>query len=376
MKIKIFFLIFFLLCACSKDDKNRGYFKKIYFLKSNYSQMHDWNKDNHLDSLATFARSCKKIMLLKPDQIMSRTSSIANEAKGWQLICKNLDMKQIKTNLQARKFYEKWFIPYKVLDNHKKDQGIVTGYYEVSINGHWYKTMQYKYPVYGAPYPLIKMKRKQWISHAAINRGSLRGKGLEVVWVDDLARLYWMQIQGSGLIQIETNSMMRLGYDGENGFEYTAIGPFFKKYGARGIKSALDMINWVHKNPTIGRKLIEHNRSYVFFKKIHANGPIGRQGIPLISERSVAIDDNLYPLGMPLWLETTLSNARRGASRKYHRLFIAQDRGGAIKGPLRVDIFFGHGNKAEKTACRMNNKGRFFVMFPRSIQIPKQYTYY
>ena len=133
------------------------------------------------------------------------------------------------------------------------------------------------------------------------------------------------------------------------------------------------MIEWVHNNPKIGRKIIEHNKSYIFFKKVYEDGPVGKQGVPLTPERSIAIDNGLYPFGMPVWVETTLPYSRNYEDRKYKRLFIAQDKGGAIKGALRGDIFFGHGTRAQELACYMNSDGQFIVMFPRMVRIPKYY---
>jgi membrane-bound lytic murein transglycosylase A len=372
-KTKFIYLFLFLLCACSGGYKRYYKPRQVSFVKTNYSQMYGWNYDNHLVSLQTFSRSCDKIMKLKPWQPISNTTSIGGNARQWQNICKALDLRKIKTNKQAKKFYEKWFVPYKLYDEKRNKQGKFTGYYEIFLNGNWKKTRKYKYPVYAAPENLEQLKRKSHMSHAAINRGSLRGKGLEIVWVDNLARLHWMQIQGSGIVKLGKNKYLRVGYAGQNGFDYTSVGPYFKKYGATGIKSGLDMIEWVHKNPSTGRKIIEHNKSYVFFKKVYADGPIGKQGVPLTPERSIAIDNGLYPFGMPVWVETTLPYSRHYADRKYRRLLIAQDKGGAIKGALRADIFFGHGARAEELACYMNNTGEFIVMFPRSVRIPKYY---
>ena len=223
------------------------------------------------------------------------------------------------------------------------------------------------------PKNLSQHQRKSHLSHSSINNGSLKGKNLEILWVDNHARLYFMHIQGSGRIKLNDGKLIRLGYAGQNGFEYKSIGPYFKEYNATGINSALDMIEWLHQNPRDGKKIIERNQSYVFFRKINGDGPIGAQGIPLISERSIALDKAIYPYGTPVWIDTSLPKTRNYTDRKYRRLFITQDTGGAIKGAIRGDIFFGHGKRGEELACYMNNKGRQYALFPKSVKIPSYY---
>jgi membrane-bound lytic murein transglycosylase A len=373
LKINIILLTLLVLCSCSHSYERRHKIRKVNFIRSNFSDIYGWHYDNHLASLKALSRSCEKIKTLNSSKPISNSSAVGGKAKQWQTVCKNLDIKKIKDDLCAKRFYEKWFTPYLILDDKGSASGKVTGYYEISINGSLTKTNRYRYPVYRSPSNLAHVKRSVWLSHAAINRGSLRGKGLEIVWVDNLARLHWMQIQGSGLINIGKSQKLRLGYDGQNGFDYTSVGPFFKKYGATNIKSGLDMIEWVHDNPNAGRKIIEHNKSYVFFKEAADHGPVGSQGVTLIPERSVAIDNGLYPFGMPIWVETTLPHSRNYANRKYRRLLISQDKGGAIKGALRIDIFFGSGQRAEELACYMNNSAKLFAMFPKSVSVQRHY---
>ena len=182
-----------------------------------------------------------------------------------------------------------------------------------------------------------------------------------------------MHIQGSGVIKLRNGTRMKVGYAGRNGHEYTAIGPLFKHYNAKGINSALSMMRWLHQNPRVGRKIMEKNESYIFFRKIEGDGPIGAQRVPLTKERSIALDSALYPYGLPVWIESSLPETTNYNKRNYRRLFINQDRGGEIKGAVRGDLFFGAGLRAEELACFMNNKGTMFTLFPRSVKIPKSY---
>jgi membrane-bound lytic murein transglycosylase A len=375
LKFKNILLLIFLiiLCSCSSDYKRKYKVREAKFVKTEYSKIVGWKYDTHLISLNTFANSCKQIIKRGDNQPISKLSQLGGTAINWKRICYDLKNQKIKTNEQAKHFFEKWFTPYTVLDGQNNATGKFTGYYEIEMNGSAIKTQRCSHPVYMPPKNLSQHQRKSHLSHSSINNGSLKGKNLEILWVDNHARLYFMHIQGSGRIKLNDGKLIRLGYAGQNGFEYKSIGPYFKEYNATGINSALDMIEWLHQNPRDGKKIIERNQSYVFFRKINGDGPIGAQGIPLTSERSIALDKAIYPYGTPVWIDTSLPKTRNYTDRKYRRLFITQDTGGAIKGAIRGDIFFGHGKRGEELACYMNNKGRQYALFPKSVKIPNYY---
>jgi membrane-bound lytic murein transglycosylase A len=354
-------------------QKRKYKVREARFVKTTYSEILGWQYDNHLVSLNTFANSCKVILKKNDSSNISNLTRLGGKARSWKLICKDLQRRKIKTNLDAKKFFEKWFAPYKVLNFKNRSTGLLTGYYEMEINGSLKKSRRYRHPVYMPPKNLSAHQRQDHFLHSSINNGSLKGRNLELVWVDNLAKLYFMHIQGSGKIKLPNNQLMRVGYAGQNGFDYTSIGPYFKHHNATGINSALDMMHWINKNASSGKKIMEINKSYIFFRKIDGPGPIGAQGIPLVAERSIALDRGIYPYSTPVWIETRLPKTRNYLDRKYRRLFITQDTGGAIKGAVRGDIFFGHGSRAEEIACHMNNKGTMFALFPRDITIPQSY---
>ena len=357
--------------GCKLQDQHIT--KNVKFNKTNFNKIFGWQYDHHLITLRTFSHSCKKIMQIPQCLPISNNTKLGGYAKQWQIICKNINFKQIKNDIQAKKFFEKWFVPYTITNKKKENEGIITGYYELSINGNLNKTYKYKHPIYSYPHNIKHKINTKDITHASINEGSLHNKKLEIIWVDNIARLHWMQIQGSGIVKLPNRKIIRLAYAGENKHNYTSVGPYFRKFNAKSIKSGLDMMKWIYKNPYKGKKLIEINKSYVFFKEIQGQGPVGKQGVYLKAERSIAIDNKIYPFGTPIWISTTLSNASNYIDRNYRRLFIAQDKGGAIKGSLRVDIFFGRGKRAEELACYMNSKGKLFALFPKGIKIPLQY---
>ncbi|MFK7760773.1 MAG: murein transglycosylase A [Candidatus Midichloriaceae bacterium] len=375
LKFKNLVLLLFviILCSCSSGYKRKYKVRKVKFIKTEYNKIVGWKYDSHIISLNTFSNSCKKILKISDTNPISKSTRLGGNARNWKRICQHLNNKKFKTNEQAKRFFEKWFTPYIVLDGQSIKTGKFTGYYEIEINGSTRKTRRCRHPVYMPPKNLSQHQRKNYLSHSSINKGSLKGKNLEILWVDNHARLYFMHVQGSGRIKLNDGRLVRLGYAGENGHDYKSIGPYFKEYNATGINSALDMIEWLHRNPRDSREIIERNQSYVFFRKINGNGPIGAQGIPLTPERSIAIDKAIYPYGTPIWIDTSLPKTRNYIDRKYRRLFVAQDTGGAIKGAIRGDIFFGHGKRGEELACYMNNKGKQYALFPKSVKIPNYY---
>lgn len=344
------------------------------FKPSSYSELEGWRHDKQLKSLEAFRRSCSVIMTYKPARPISKATHIGGKAHDWQPACKEAIDNPIFSNSQARNFFEKWFKPYKVTDAKGSNIGKFTGYYELELNGSRTKSKKYKYPVYKAPPNLHTTLGHHSLSHSAINNGSLANKKLEIAWVEDKARLFFMQIQGSGVIKLAEGGEMKVGFSGQNGYGYTSIGPLFKKYTKEHIALALDMMRWLHKNPKKGRQLMEENQSYTFFKEIYGESPIGGQGVPLSAERSMAIDYKLHPYSTPIWLQTQTPNTTNYDSYKFNRLMIAQDTGGDIKGAIRGDIFYGRGKVAEEMASFTNKKGSFFMLFPKTASIPAKYS--
>ncbi len=346
--------------------------REAHFTQVSYRELHAWQSDNHLEALNAFLNSCNAINNIQDNHPISKNTKLGGKAKEWKKVCKIA--KSIKNPNKAREFFEQWFNVYLVTNNNNSPLGKFTGYYEVELDGSLIPSKRYRFPVYAPPSNIKSLKGTSSLSRNSINNGYLRGKNLEIAWVDNEARLFFMHIQGSGVIKLAEGGELKLSFAEQNGFSYKAIGPSFKKYGACNLYSALDMMNWLHANPVIGSKIMAENQSYIFFKKRPGNStPIGAQGVPLESERSIAIDSGIYPYGAPIWVETSLPNTKNYKSIPYHHLFIAQDRGGAIKGGIRADIFFGRNKRAEEIACYMNQEGRYYILFPKSIHVPKFY---
>jgi membrane-bound lytic murein transglycosylase A len=294
---------------------------------------------------------------------------------------------------QARGFFEDWFQPYWVTDAGAAD-GLFTGYYEPLLFGSRDAGGRYTVPLYRAPADLVRVdlgrfdpelsgysisgriEGNQFVpyySRAEIEAGALDGRGLELLWVDDAVDKFFLQIQGSGQVRLADGSLTRVGYAGQNGHPYRAIGRDLIELGAleRAEVSLQSIRAWLEANPSSATTIMDRNRSYIFFEERRDlgpdDGPLGAQGVPLTAGRSLAVDLRHIPLGAPLWLETTVPWPEGPAP--FRHLMIAQDTGGAIDGIVRGDVFFGAGARAEAAAGRMKSGGRYAILLPKS-QVP------
>jgi membrane-bound lytic murein transglycosylase A len=201
--------------------------------------------------------------------------------------------------------------------------------------------------------------------------GAERLKGNELLWVDDPVGLFFLQVQGSGRVQLPDGSVVRVGYADQNGHPYQSIGAQLVARGALAREEVnLDSIRvWLAAHPDEAEDVLNSNPSFVFFAlreppaETSVDGPLGSLNVALTPQRSAAVDPSFIALGSPLWLDTTLPGAE---PRPYRRLLFAQDTGGAIKGPVRADVFFGHGPAAERLAGHMKQPGRLYVLLPQA----------
>jgi membrane-bound lytic murein transglycosylase A len=362
-----------LISVVSCSHKKPAVIREARLEAVSYSNLKHWEYDDQLEGLDAFRKSCKAILKKKPEQPISRLTSLGGKVKDWLPVCKAATHTHVVNSKQARQFFEHWFRPYIVSDKSGNPEGKFTGYYEIELRGSRCKTRDCIHPVYAPPRDIHKHKGKPHFTHASINNGCLNNKGLEIAYVDDKARLFFMHIQGSGVVKMDDGRELKVGYAEQNGHPYKTIGPLFKNYTKDRIGSATDMMEWMCRNKKVALKIMEENPSYVFFRELNGDGPVGGQGVALTAERSLAIDAKLYPYGTPVWVETTTPKIPSFPPIEYSRIFVAQDTGGAIKGAVRADIFYGRGRDAEELAGYMNNKGRYYMLFPKNIDIPKIY---
>jgi membrane-bound lytic murein transglycosylase A len=288
-----------------------------------------------------------------------------------------------------QRYFEQNFRPYAVANPDNSLDGTITGYYEPVIKGDRKSGSRACYPVYGAPddlitvdmasvYPELKGLRLRgrlegnklvpYYSRAEIEHGN----GFEaqpIAWAEDPVELFFLQIQGSGVIELPSGERMHVGYADQNGHPYRSIGRVLVERGELKLEDAsMQSIKaWGQKNPDKLPELLASNPSYVFFRELPSelSGPLGSLGVPLTAGRSIAIDPKFIPLGAPVFLSTThpLSN------QALDRLVMAQDTGGAILGPVRADIFWGLGPDAGELAGRMKQKGRLWVLLPKDYPV-------
>jgi len=288
-------------------------------------------------------------------------------------------------------FFERMFDPYRALNADDSDTGLVTGYYEPLLRGSRTRSARYRYPIYGVPqdlltidlaaeYPDLRNRRLRgrlaagnrvvpYYDRAAIDGGSEPLKGLELAWVDDPVDLFFLHIQGSGQLQLESGERVRIGYADQNGHPFRSAARVLIDRGeiAPERASMQAIKEWARRNPAKAQELLNTNPSYVFFRELPSSlpGPLGSLGVPLTPERSVAVDARVVPLGAPVYLATTWPNT----SDPLNRLMAAQDTGGAIAGGVRADFFWGFGDEAGALAGRMRQQGRLWVLLPKGFAV-------
>jgi membrane-bound lytic murein transglycosylase A len=250
-----------------------------------------------------------------------------------------------------------------------------TGYYEPEIAGCRARRPGCEVPIYAKPpdlldaNPLTGARGRGRIAEngdyvlyherAEIEQGALAGRRLEIAWAADPVDLFFLQIQGSGRVRMPDGSVMRIGYAGQNGREYVAIGRLLRDRGI--LTSPITMqaiIAWLRAHPEEGRAVMRENRSYIFFRELTGPGPLGALGRPVTPLVSIAADPRFVPLGAPVLLAGMDESRADG-------LWVAQDTGGAIRGPNRFDTFWGAGAEAARIAGGMSARGRAFILLPR-----------
>ncbi|HXT51628.1 MAG TPA: MltA domain-containing protein [Thermoanaerobaculia bacterium] len=296
----------------------------------------------------------------------------------------------------VRALFEELLRPVAV-SNRGDREGLFTGYYEPTLRGSRVEGGAFTVPLYLRPPELVSvelgrfradLKGKRiagkvedgtlvpYFDRKAIEEGALAGRGLELVWVDDPVDAFFLHIQGSGRVVLTDGSELRVGYDGQNGYVYSAIGRELLKRGALAKEqmSMQSIREWLAANPDEAREVMRTNASYVFFRELGEEGPVGSLGVVLTPERSLAVDPLFVPLGVPVWIDTTIPAGAPGGARPLQRLLVAQDTGGAINGPVRGDVFWGPGDEAAATAGSMRQPGRLWLLLPKTVALPDALT--
>ena len=367
-------------------EKQTNKLPELNFVEANFSNLPNWKSENFINFAQAYKRSCNRI--LKKDSQKSFGKNIKfGKNQEWQIACRRFEQINTSDANEVRQFFETYFIPYQIDDGGDVD-GLFTGYFEASLKGSRQRSDIYKYPLRARPDDLVMVdlgrfrdelkgqriagrvqngRLSPYESHADINAGQLPvSQDKPLVWVDSAIDAFFLQIQGSGIVTLDDGSIMRVGYAGQNGHPYYAVGRELIKQGAltKETVSMQSIRGWMEQNPDQAQNLMETNKSYVFFREIHGEGPLGAEGVALTPERSLAVDRTLVAYGIPVWLSA--ENPSNPALR-IDRLMVAQDTGGAIKGVVRGDYFWGYGDRAEQMAGVMKSSGRYWFLLPKSL---------
>ncbi len=344
-----------------------------------WTEVEGWADDEPSAAWDAFLRSCSRL----------KTQA------AWRESCTLAE--QLPVSGSVRAFFETHFLPYRVANAEGNVRGLTTGYYEPLLRGSRRKEGPYRFPLYAAPEDLLiidlaeinpELKHMRlrgrldgrrvvpYHARAEIERGLPALAGKELLWVDDAVDLFFLQIQGSGRVRLPTGDLVRVAYAEQNGQPYKSIGRYLVDQGELKLEQASmqGIKSWGAENSTRLEALLNQNPSYVFFREMPvadaqnaaSAGPLGALGVALTPERSIAVDPRHIPLGAPVFLATTWPDSTQPLAR----LMLAQDTGGAIRGAVRADFFWGFGEAAGTQAGRMRQEARMWVLLPRNYPLP------
>lgn len=355
-----------------------------------FEDLAGWRGDSAAEALPAVKRSCTRIAKLDPGESLG-ADGIAGTAAFWQAACLALEAVPEGDHGAATRAFESLFVPYRAANN-DTTTGLFTGYYEPELTGARRADARFRVPIYGRPPELVTVELGQfrdalkgqriagrveggrlapYARRDAIEAGALADRGLEIAWVDDAVDAFFLHVQGSGRIRLADGGLMRVGYAAQNGHPYVAIGRELIQRGAltRETVSMQAIRAWLAANPDEAAALMALNPSYVFFRELAGEGPIGAEGVALTPGRSLAVDRRFVPLGVPVWLDAEHPLA---AGTRLRRLMVAQDTGGAITGPVRGDVFWGAGEAAAAAAGVMKSPGQYYLLLPRGLRVARQ----
>jgi membrane-bound lytic murein transglycosylase A len=362
---------------------------RLTLAATDFAQLPGWHEDGEGAALAALRKSCD-LFTKQPADTPVGPAGLAGTAADWRAPCATAARLDPADDAAARRFFEAEFEPFR-LANNNDPAGLFTGYYEAELRGSRRREGLFTTPLLKRPADLVMVElgrfRPAWrgeriagrvengqlapyASRAEIERGALAGRRLDLFWVDDPVDAFFLQIQGSCRIRLPDGSVARVGYDGQNGQPYVPIGRLLVERGvlSRDDVSMQTIRAWLAAHPGEAAALMDENPSYVFFREmagaVDGEGPLGAQGVALTAGRSLAVDRAFLPLGVPLWLDLADPAERNGRLR---RLVIAQDTGGAIRGPVRGDLFWGFGPHAAERAGMMKDRGTYYLLLPRNV---------
>jgi len=359
-----------------------------------FADLAGWRNGDPRKGLDAFRRSCG-VIRQKPADAPLGGAGYAGNAGEWSAVCDQADAIRAYSPEVVRAFFASAFVPFRV--SRGGEEGLFTGYYEPELRGSRTKHGAYQTPIYGVPPDLVNMDGEilrdtvmgqpfaermlmsimmmrfvPYPARAEIEREGI--PGMPLFYTDDPIDAFFLQIQGSGRVVLDDGTLVRVAYAGQNGQPYTAIGAVLTERGELTSEElSLQSIRaWLVAHPEDAREVMDANASYVFFSEAPigdpAVGAVGAEGVPLVPEASLAVDLAVHALGVPVWLEASAPDPEpTQPDRAFDHLLVMQDTGGAIRGAVRGDIYWGFGGEAESVAGRMKHPGRLTVLLPREI---------
>lgn len=364
----------------------------IAFRAASFAELPGYAADCVSQALPALSRSCS-LMLLRADRALDGFDCYGS-GNDWKSFCTSLAALPSGDDGALRCLIEAELQPVAVIGDGKAE-GLFTGYYEPLVHGSRQKQGSYTVPLYRQPPDLVQVNLGEFCNslkgqhiagrvcdgrlhpyddRSAIYAGVLANKNLELVWLNDAVDAFFLQVQGSGLVQLETGVKFRVGFAAKNGYPYVPIGRVMIERGLLSSNQDVSMQAiraWLHANPEATPELLCQNPSYVFFRELPApkddiDGPPGAQGVALVPGRSLAVDRSHFALGLPVWIDAQ-QPALPAGDQPFQRLMVAQDTGSAIRGAIRGDVFWGAGLEAQNIAGRMKHPGRMWLLLPKAV---------
>ena len=336
----------------------------VRYVESAYQALPGWPSGGLDRSLRTFLGGCP------------RPGTLA-------LVCENAAGVAAGDAEAARQFFESAFVPYALVSSEGPDTGLITGYYEPIIEGSRTQSAPHRYPIFGVPEDLVvvdlasvnpdvrnlrlrgRLEGRRVVPY--LSRAEIETRGVPapiIAWTSDPVELFFLQIQGSGQVRLDDGERIRIGFADQNGHPYRSLGRYLIDRGELPLEqtSMQGIKAWAAANPAKLQEALNANPSYVFFRELPVtDGPIGALGVALSPQFCLAVDRRYVPLGSPVYLASTLHLSEE----RLDRLMAAQDTGGAIRGVVRADFYWGTGTEAGAMAGRMRQQGRMWLLWPR-----------
>ena len=358
----------------------------VSYVPVTFAEIPGWEADDHLAAFDAFMRSCRRIVPQSPSSRRVLPADLLADICG---VAATLSQATVSRSA-AKAFFEAHFTPHRVA--HADAAGMVTGYYEPVVKGSRKRGRGFTAPILRRPADLVNVVQEtergakaDGLTHVRrasdgqlvpyptrkeIEEGALAGMGLELLYLSDPVDVFFMQVQGSGRVELDDGTTVRVTYDGKNGHPYTSVGRHLIETGQFTTEqvSLQSLERWLRSEPERGRAAMQVNESYVFFRELaeaEAQGPLGAMSIPLSEGRSLAVDTTYHALGLPVWVSSPkLTHVTPPGG--FGRLMVAHDVGSAIRGPERGDIYFGSGDAAGRLAGITKHAANFIVLLPNA----------